>query len=107
MRSPGTHLDTDCQVGSEYHDDHDDHQDDQDDPSLATNLVRDWQERREKEEKSSWELLKSAGETRDIKERHWKIIRLKKLLEEKLKKKLKDGGSSSYSKNEFKPSPKL
>ena len=103
MRSPVTHLDTDCQVGS---DDHDDHQDDQDDPSLATNLVRDWQERREKEEKSSWELLKSAGETRDIKERHWKIIRLKKLLEEKLKRKLKDG-SSSYRKNEFKPSPKV
>ena len=106
MRSPGTHLDTDCQVGSDDHDDHDDLDDDQDDPSLATNLVRDWQRTGKKEKKSSWELLKSAGETRDIKERHWKIIRLKKLLEEKLKRKLKDS-SSSYSKNEFKPSPKL
>ena len=81
----------------------DDHQDD---PSLSTNLVRDPQETTEKQDKSSWELLKAAGETRDMKDRHWKIIRLKKLLEQKLKKKLKDG-SSSYSKKEFKPSPKI
>ena len=77
-----------------------------DDPSLSTNLVRDTQETTEKQDKSSWELLKSAGEERDVKDRHWKIIRLKKLLEQKLKKKLKDS-SSSYSKNEFKPSPKI
>ena len=94
-----THLDIVCQAGANYH---------QDDPSLSTNLVvADPQETTEKEEKkSSWELLKSAGESRDIKERHWKIIRLKKLLEMKLKKKLKDN-SSSYSKSEFKPSPKI
>ena len=94
-----THLDIVCQAGANYH---------QDDPSLSTNLVvPDPQETTEKEEKkSSWELLKSGGERRDIKERHWKIIRLKKLLEQKLKKKLKDN-SGSYSKNEFKPSPKI
>ena len=93
-----THLDIVCQAGSDYH---------QDDPSLSTNLVPDPQETTEKEDKKpSWELLKSGGERRDIKERHWKIIRLKKLLEEKLKRKLKDK-SSSYSKNEFKPSPKI
>ena len=69
--------------------------------------MRDPPETTEKEDKkSSWELLKSAGESRDIKERHWKIIRLKKLLEMKLKKKLKDN-SGSYSKSEFKPSPKI
>ena len=62
----------------------DDHQDD---PSLSTNLVRDPQETTEKQDKSSWELLKSAGETRDIKDRHSKILKLKKLLEQKLKKK--------------------
>ena len=100
MRS---HLDTVRQVGPDYQ---------QDDPSLSSNLVvrdpvRDPPETTEKEDKkSSWELLKSAGESRDIKERHWKIIRLKKLLEMKLKKKLKDN-SSSYSKSEFKPSPKI
>ena len=100
MRS---HLDTVRQVGPDYQ---------QDDPSLSTNLVvrdpvREPPETTEKEDKkSSWELLKSAGESRDIKERHWKIIRLKKLLEMKLKKKLKDN-SGSYSKNEFKPSPKI
>ena len=58
MRSPVTHLDTDCQVGSDDHDDHDDlddDQDDRDDPYLATNLVRDWQRTREKEEKSGKE----------------------------------------------------
>ena len=94
-----THLDIVCQAGSDYH---------QDDPSLSTNLVvADTQETTEKEDKkSSWELLKSGGERRDIKERHWKIIRLKKLLEQKLKRKLKDN-SGSYSKNEFKPSPKI
>ena len=97
-----THLDIVCQARSDYHQDH---------PSLSTNLVlpdpQDPQETTEKEDKkSSWELLKSAGESRDIKERHWKIIRLKKLLEMKLKKKLKDN-TSSYSKSEFKPSPKI
>ena len=81
----------------------DDHQDD---PSLSTNLVREPQETTEKQDKSSWELLKSAGETRDIKDRHSKIIRLKKLLEQKLKRKLKDN-SGSYSRNEFKPSPQI
>ena len=94
-----THLDIVRQVQPDYH---------QDDPSLSTPLVvRDPPETTEREDKeSSWELLKSAGERRDIKERHWKIIRLKKLLELKLKKKLKDN-SGSYSKNEFKPSPKI
>ena len=93
-----THLHIVPQAPVDYH---------LDDPSLSTNLVRDPQETTEKQDKSSWELLKSAGEERDVKNRHWKIIRLKKLLEQKLKKKLKDSSSSSYSKNEFKPSPKI
>ena len=93
-----THLHIVPQAPVDYH---------QDDPSLSTNLVRDPQETTEKQDKSSWELLKSAGEAQDVKDRHWKIIRLKKLLEQKLKKKLKDSSSSSYSKNEFKPSPKI
>ena len=93
-----THLHIVPQAPADYH---------LDDPSLSTNLVRDPQETTEKQDKSSWELLKSAGEAQDVKDRHLKIIRLKKLLEQKLKKKLKDSSSTSYSKNEFKPSPKI